>query len=158
MSRDFSSGEFKYIRRNGLIYKHFKKNAKVSLQFVIPSSLTHSVMNLAHKSRKVVNHVGRKETISRVLDELYWPGVCRKVTQFCKSCATCQRTTQNIKVASKHSCSVPQRSISSKEARVSRIRQTEIQTEGRRSYGGVRRCPIPYYWCNMMETESSSQC
>ena len=102
MSRDFSSGEFKYIRRNGLIYKHFKKNAKVSLQFVIPSSLTHSVMNLAHKSRKVVNHVGRKETISRVLDELYWPGVCRKVTQFCKSCATCQRTTQNIKVASKH--------------------------------------------------------
>ena len=31
-SRSFSSGETKFIRRNGLIYRHFKKNAKVSLQ------------------------------------------------------------------------------------------------------------------------------
>ena len=119
MSRGFSSGETKYIRRNGLIYRHFKKNAKVSLQLVVPSSLTHSVMNLAHESRKVVNHVGRKETISKVLDEFYLPGVCREVTQFCKSCATCQRTNQNIKFASTHCCSVPQRNISSKEAVVS---------------------------------------
>ena len=79
-SRSFSSGETKFIRRNGLIYMHFKKNAKVSLQLVVPSSLTHSVMNLAHESRKVVNHRGGKETISKVLDEFYWPGVCRAVT------------------------------------------------------------------------------
>ena len=70
-SRSFSSGETKFIRRNGLIYRHFIKNGKVSLQLVIPSSLTHSVMNLAHESRKVVNHRGRKETISKVLDEFY---------------------------------------------------------------------------------------
>ena len=44
-SRSFSSGETKFIRRNGLIYRHFKKNANVSLQLVVPSSLTHSVMN-----------------------------------------------------------------------------------------------------------------
>ena len=134
-SRSFSSGETKFIRMNGLIYRHFKKNAKVSLQLVVPSSLTHSVMNLAHESQKVVNHVGRKETISKVLDEFYWPGVCREVTQFCRPCAICQRTTHNIKVTSKHSCSVPQRNISSKEAVVSRIRRTESQTERRRSYG-----------------------
>ena len=115
-------------------------------------------MNLAHESRKVVNHRGRKETISKVLDEFYWPGVCREVTQFCKSCAICQRTTHNIEVASKHSCSVPQRNISSKEAVASRTRRTESQTERRRSYGSGRRCPIPYYWRNMTETESSSQC
>ena len=70
-SRSFSIGETKFIRRNGLIYRHFKKNANVSLQLVVPSSLTHSVMNLAHESRKVVNHRGRKETISKVLDEFY---------------------------------------------------------------------------------------
>ena len=144
-SSSFSSGETKFIRRNGLIYRHFKKNANVSLQLVVPSSLTHSVMNLAHESRKVVNHRGRKETISKVLDEFYWPGVCREVTQFWKSCATCQRTTQNIKVASSHCCSVPQRNISSKEAVVSRTRRTDSQTERRRSYGSGRRCPIPYY-------------
>ena len=154
-SRSFSSGETKFIRRNGLIYRHFKKNANVSLQLVVPSSLTHSVMNLAHESRKVVNHRGRKETISKVLDEFYWPGVCREVTQFCRSCAICQRTTHNIKVAMTHCCSVPQRNISSKEAVVSRTRRTESQTERRRSYGSGRRCPIPYYWRNM--TESSSQ-
>ena len=156
-SRSFSSGETKFIHRNGLIYRHFKKNAKVSLQLVVPSSLTHSVMNFAHESIRVVNHVGRKETISRVLDEFYWPGVCREVAQFYKSCATSQKTTLNIKVASKHSCSVPRRNISSKEAEVSRIRRTESQTERRHSYGNVRRCPIPYYWRNMTETESSSQ-
>ena len=139
ISRGFSSGETKFIRRNGLIYRHFKKNAKVSLQLVVPSSLTHSVMNLAHESGKVVNHVGRKETISKVLDEFYQPSVCREVTQSCRSCATCQRTNQNIKVASTHCCSVPQRNISSKEAVVSRIRRTESQTERRRSYGSVRR-------------------
>ena len=157
MSRGFSSGETKFIRRNGLIYRHLKKNAKVSLQLVVPSSLTHSVMNLAHESRKVVNHVGRKETISRILDEFYWPSICREVTQFCKSCAICQRTTQNIKVTSKHSCSVPQRNISSKEVDISRIRRTESQTERRRSYGSGRRCPIPYFWRNMTETGSSSR-
>ena len=72
-SRSFSSGETKFIRRNGLIYRHFKKNAKVSLQLVVPSSLTHSVINLAHESLRVLNHRGRKETISKVLDEFYWP-------------------------------------------------------------------------------------
>ena len=157
MSHGFSSGETKFIRRNGLIYRHFKKNANVSLQLVVPSSLTHSVMNLAHESLKVVNHRGRKETISKVLDEFYWPGVCREVTQFCRSCAICQRTTHNIKVAMTHCCSVPQRNISSKEAVVSRTRRTDSQTERRRSYGSGRRCPIPYYWRNMT-TESSSQC
>ena len=156
-SRSFSSGETKFIRRNGLIYRHFKKNAKVSLQLVVPSSLTHSVINLAHESRKVVNHRGRKETISKVLDEFYWPGVCREVTQFCRSCAICQRTTHNIKVAMTHCCSVPQRNISSKEAVVSRTRRTDSQIERRRSYGSGRRCPIPYYWRNMTETDSSSQ-
>ena len=70
-SRSFSSGETKFIRKNGLIYRHFKKNANVSLQLVVPSSLTHNVMNLAHESQKVVNHRGRKETISKVLDEFY---------------------------------------------------------------------------------------
>ena len=157
-SRSFSSGETKFIRRNGLIYRHFKKNANVSLQLVVPSSLTHSVMNLAHESRKVVNHRGRKETISKVLDEFYWPGVCREVTQFCRSCAICQRTTHNIKVAMTQCCSIPQRNISSKEAVVSRTRRTDSQTERRRSYGSGRRCPIPYYWRNMTGTESSSQC
>ena len=156
-SRSFSSGETKFIRRNGLIYRHFKKNANVSLQLVVPSSLTHSVINLAHESLRVLNHRGRKETISKVLDEFYWPGVCREVTQFCKSCATCQRTTHIIKVAMTHCCSVPQRNISSKEAVVSRTRRTDSQTERRRSYGSGRRCPIPYYWRNMTETENSSQ-
>ena len=151
------SGETKFIRRNGLIYRHFKKNANVSLQLVVPSSLTHSVMNLAHESRKVVNHRGRKETIAKVLDEFYWPGVCREVTQFCRSCATCQRTNHNIKVASTHCCSVPQRNISSKEAVVSRTRRTDSQTERRRSYRSGRRCPIPYFWRNMTVTDSSSQ-
>ena len=157
ISRGFSSSETKFIRRNGLIYRHFKKNANVSLQLVVPSSLTHSVMNLAHESRKVVKHRGRKETISKVLDEFYWPGVCREVTQFCKSCAICQRATHNIEVASKHNCGVPQTNISSKEAVVSRTRRTESQTERRRSDGSGRRCPIPYYLRNMSGTENSSQ-
>ena len=67
-SGGLSGGDTKFIRRNGLIYMHFKKNAKVLLQLVVPSSLTHSVKNLTHESLRVLNHVFRKETISRVLD------------------------------------------------------------------------------------------
>ena len=62
MSRGFSSGETRFVRRNGLIYRHLKKDAKVSLQLVVPSTLSHSVINFAHESLRVVNHVGRKET------------------------------------------------------------------------------------------------
>ena len=62
LSRGFSSGETKFVRRNGLIYRHFKKNAKVSFQLVVPSTLLHSVINLAHESLRVVNHVGRKKS------------------------------------------------------------------------------------------------
>ena len=76
----FSSGETKFSRRISLIHRHFKKNAKVLLQLVVPSSLTQSFRNLGHESLRVVNHVGRKETISRALSELYWPSVCREVT------------------------------------------------------------------------------
>ena len=59
-SRSFSSGETKFTRRNGLIYRYFKKNANVSLQLVVPSSLTHNVINLALESLRVLNHRGRK--------------------------------------------------------------------------------------------------
>ena len=134
-SRGFSSGETKFSRRISLIRRHLKKNAKVLLQLVVPSILTHSFRNLAHESLRVVNHVGSKETISRVLSELYWPSVCREVTQFCNSCANCQRTNQSIKVASTLCCSIPQRNISSKEVEVSHFKRTESQTERRRSYG-----------------------
>ena len=60
-------------------------------------------------------------TFTPKIDELYLPGVCREVTQFCKACATCQRTNQNIKVVNTHCYSdcVPQRSISSKEVEAS---------------------------------------
>ena len=50
-SRNFSSDETKFIRRNGLIYRHFKKNANVSLQLVVPSSLRHSVMKPMNHER-----------------------------------------------------------------------------------------------------------
>ena len=63
-SGSFSSGETN---------RHSKKNAKVSLQLVVPSSLTHSVMNLVHESQNVVNHVDRKKTISKVLDDFIGP-------------------------------------------------------------------------------------
>ena len=59
-SHGFSSGETNFSRRISLIHRLFKKNAKVLLELVVPSSLTHSFRNLAHESLRVVNHVGRK--------------------------------------------------------------------------------------------------
>ena len=71
---------------------------KTTSQLVVPSSLTDKVMTLAHKSC-MAGHLGIQKTIDRVVVEFFWPGVCRDVTRFCKSCNICQRTVQKGRVA-----------------------------------------------------------
>ena len=55
------------VNRNDLICRHCKKNAKVSSQYIVPSSLTHSVMKIDHESLRV-DHV-----VMRKIKDFYWP-------------------------------------------------------------------------------------
>ena len=58
---------------------------------MVPDSLRHQVMELAHQSI-LGGHLGSRRTIDWVFSNFYWPSIRREVTQFCKSCDICQRT------------------------------------------------------------------
>ena len=98
VSRGIHRGETKFIMKKGLIYWQFTLRGKTTPQLVVPSSLTDRVMTLAHESF-MAGHLGIRKTIDRVVAVFFWPGVCRDVTRFCKSCDICQRTIQKGRVA-----------------------------------------------------------
>ena len=74
------------------------KNAdKVTKQVVVPNSLRSQVMSLAHESL-MGGHLGTKKTFDKVTTSFYWPGIHGDITQFCRSCDTCQKTVSKGKV------------------------------------------------------------
>ena len=50
-------------------------------------------MRLAHETL-MSGHLGTKKTFDRVVAEFFWPGICRDVARFGRSCDICQRTIQ----------------------------------------------------------------
>ena len=46
----------------------------------------------------LIEHLGIKKTLDRVVSEFFWPGVCGDVVRFCKSCDICQWTIRKGRV------------------------------------------------------------
>ncbi|XP_060085301.1 uncharacterized protein LOC132564684 [Ylistrum balloti] len=86
----------------GLLFRKFYSpkaaNGKTFRQLVVPEKFRQTVLKLAHESI-LAGHLAAKRTASRVLSEFYWPGVQADVTQFCRSCDSCQRTFPKGRVA-----------------------------------------------------------
>lgn len=57
-------------------------------QVVLPSSVRTSVMELAHEGS--AGHLGQRNTYKKLLTHFFWPGMKKAVTEFVKSCPTCQ--------------------------------------------------------------------
>ena len=83
--------------KRGLIYWQFSLCGKTTSHLIVPSSFTDKVMASAHESL-MAGHLGIQKTIYLVLADFFWPGVCRDVTRFRKSCDICQRTLQKGRV------------------------------------------------------------
>ena len=51
-----------------------------------------AVLKLAHDI-PLAGHLGRRKTTSRILQRFYWPGMFRDVSDYCRSCPECQKSS-----------------------------------------------------------------
>ena len=61
----------------------------VNHQIVVPRVYRPEILNLAHDN-PMSGHLGINKTYHKILNHFYWPGLKSDVSQFCKSCHTCQ--------------------------------------------------------------------
>ena len=61
----------------------------VDHQIVVPRVYRPEMLNLAHDT-PMSGHLGINKTYHKILNHFYWPGLKSDVSQFCKSCHTCQ--------------------------------------------------------------------
>ena len=61
----------------------------VNHQIVVPRVYRPEILNLAHET-PLSGHLGVNKTYHKILNHFYWPGLKSDVSQFCKSCHTCQ--------------------------------------------------------------------
>ena len=70
VSRGLNRGETKFVRKKGLLYRHFTKGNKVTLQLVVPVGFREKVLRLAHETL-LTGHLGIKKTLDRVVSEFF---------------------------------------------------------------------------------------
>ena len=61
----------------------------VNHQIVVPRVYRPEILNLAQDT-PMSGHLGINKTYHKILNQFYWPGLKSDVSQFCKSCHTCQ--------------------------------------------------------------------
>ena len=61
----------------------------VNHQIMVPRVYRPEIWNLAHET-PMSGHLGVNKTYHKILNHFYWPGLKSDVSQFCKSCHTCQ--------------------------------------------------------------------
>ncbi|XP_076049696.1 uncharacterized protein LOC143030434 [Oratosquilla oratoria] len=70
-------------------------------QIMLPKVYKEEVMQMGHDS-PFAGHMGVRKTLDRIWQHFYWPGIRKDVTQYCRSCHTCQvvgKPNQSVAVA-----------------------------------------------------------
>ncbi|XP_070548324.1 uncharacterized protein [Ptychodera flava] len=58
-------------------------------QVVVPKVYRNEILHLAHKV-PMGGHLGINKTMDKILKHFFWPGMRKDVSEYCKSCHTCQ--------------------------------------------------------------------
>ena len=61
----------------------------VNHQIVVPKIYRSEILSLAHET-PMSGHLGVNKTYHKILNHFYWPGLKADVSNYCKSCHTCQ--------------------------------------------------------------------
>ena len=61
----------------------------VNHQIVVPKIYRSEILSLAHET-PMSGHLGVNKTYHKILNHFYWPGLKTDVSNYCKSCHTCQ--------------------------------------------------------------------
>ncbi|KAL0162300.1 hypothetical protein M9458_041696, partial [Cirrhinus mrigala] len=80
-----------FIVRKGLLYCVAQWRGEEKELLVIPRTKAETILELAH-SHPMAGHLGAANTIQRIRDRFYWPGLEADVKGFCRACPTCQIT------------------------------------------------------------------
>ena len=83
-----------FFWKRGILCRSFQSGTATYEQVVVPSSLRHQVMRLAHVPGET-GHQGGKKTLARVQRTFYWPGFQGEVRRFATTCATCRRVQKS---------------------------------------------------------------
>ena len=61
----------------------------VNHQIVVPKIYRSEILSLAHET-PMSGHLGVNKTYHKILNHFYWPGLKTEVSNYCRSCHTCQ--------------------------------------------------------------------
>ena len=90
--------ESMFSKRGGLLYRRWTPagcGVEMEIeQLILPEKCRRTVLKLAHEI-PIAGHLGSEKTRQRLLRRFYWPGVFKDVEEFCRSCPTCQKTSQH---------------------------------------------------------------
>ena len=83
-----------FFRRDGLLYRTYQPPGSIDSteQLVQPVQCRIAVLKLA-RDIPLAGHLGRRKTTSRILQRFYWPGMFRDVSDYCRLCPECQKSS-----------------------------------------------------------------
>ena len=77
------------------------------IQIVVPTAYRRQVLSLAH-DHNWAGHLGVTKTYARILKHFFWPGLKQDVSQYCRTCPTCQLTGKpNQTIPAAPLCPIP---------------------------------------------------
>ena len=80
-----------FVEEKMILFRTFtNERNELFRQIMVPLELRESVMKLAHDT-PMAGHMGTKRTLDRIWHSFYWPGICKDVRQYCRSCDLCQK-------------------------------------------------------------------
>ena len=85
-----------YYIKNGILMRKWRPfdvpaddEWAVYHQIVVPKSYCHEILSIAHES-SMSGHLGINKTYHKISNHFYWPGLKSDVSQYFKTCHTCQ--------------------------------------------------------------------
>ena len=85
-----------YYKKNGVLMRKWRppdvpSDAEwaVKHQVVLPKSYRNGVLSMAHET-PLAGHLGVSKTYNKILNHFFWPLIKTDVSNFCRSCHTCQ--------------------------------------------------------------------
>ena len=83
-----------FYKQNDIIMRKWQSRKptckETTHQVVVPEQYRPNVLEIAHDIT-MAGHLEVEKTKQRILTQFYWPGIFQDVSNYCKSCATCQK-------------------------------------------------------------------
>lgn len=96
-----SRNVFEFQIHDGLLYRRCQfSSGREVLQLMVPKAFRKAILILGHDSA-MAGHQGVKNTLTRITEEFFWPGIQSEVIRYVKSCDVCQHTVPNGRVGRK---------------------------------------------------------